>query len=110
MLKHYHSISAKRFLEILPKAAPPEPRKYSARELEKIYEQEETTLRELRLFLRDVLNKLGRDRKFHLFAKPVDTEDVSYTVVILMHFELNKYKICFTMHILDEFLRIVFEN
>ncbi|XP_076098505.1 ATPase family AAA domain-containing protein 2-like isoform X2 [Mytilus galloprovincialis] len=77
--------AAKRFLEILPKAAPPEPRKYSARELEKIYEQEETTLRELRLFLRDVLNKLGRDRKFHLFAKPVDTEDAPDYYEIIKH-------------------------
>lgn len=77
--------AAKRFLEILPKAAPPEPRKYSARELEKIYEQEETTLRELRLFLRDVLNKLGRDRKFQIFSKPVDTEDAPDYYEIIKH-------------------------
>ena len=33
-------------------------------------------MRELRLFLRDVVNKLGRDRKFNVFAKPVDPMEV----------------------------------
>lgn len=68
---------ATRLLEVLPKAPAPEPRKLTERELKALYNQEEATLRELRLFLRDVINKLGRDRKFQIFAKPVDLEDVS---------------------------------
>jgi glycerophosphoryl diester phosphodiesterase len=63
-------------LEELPRAAPPEPRQLTATELKKLQSQEEVTLRELRLFLRDVLNKLGRDRKFVIFTKPVDEEEV----------------------------------
>ena len=67
---------AERHLEVLQKAPTPEPRKLTTSELKRIHEQEESTLRELRLFLRDVINKLGRDRKFAIFAKPVDIEDV----------------------------------
>lgn len=65
-------------IETLPKAQKPEPRKLSPSELKRLHEQEEATLRELRLFLRDVINKLARDRKFGVFAKPVDVEDVIY--------------------------------
>ena len=68
--------AAKRMLEVLPKAPPPEPRKLTENEQKKLYNAEEIILRELRLFLRDVINKLGRDRKFGIFAKPVDIEDV----------------------------------
>lgn len=64
-------------LEVLPKAPPPEPRKLTEQEQQKLLEHEEATLTELRLFLRDVLNKLGQDRKFFIFTKPVDIEDVS---------------------------------
>lgn len=42
-----------------------------------LFEQEEDTLRELRIFLRDILSKLGREKKFSIFTKPVDIEDVS---------------------------------
>ncbi|XP_013413245.1 ATPase family AAA domain-containing protein 2 [Lingula anatina] len=75
--------AALRALEVLPKAPPPEPRKLTERELKKLYDQEESTMRELRLFLRDVLNKLSRDRKFQIFAKPVDEEEVPdyYTII-----------------------------
>ena len=45
-------------------------------ELTRLRDQEEATLRELRLFLRDVVSKLGRDRKFSIFTKPVDEEEV----------------------------------
>ncbi|XP_052778215.1 ATPase family AAA domain-containing protein 2-like [Mya arenaria] len=68
--------AAKRLLEVLPKAPPPEPRKLTEQEVKMLEEHEEATLTELRLFLRDVLNKLARDRKFFIFAKPVDIEDV----------------------------------
>ena len=70
--------AASRLLEVLPKARPVEPRKLTDAELKSIQKHEEKHLRELRLFLRDILNKLGRDRKFAIFAKPVDTEDVSW--------------------------------
>lgn len=69
-------LAAQRVLEVLPKAPPPEPRKLTDVELRKLQEHEESTLTELRLFLRDTLNKLGRDRKFFIFTKPVDIEDV----------------------------------
>ena len=68
--------TARRMLEELPKATPPSPRKLTDKELKKLQDQEEQTLRELRIFLRDVLNKLGRDRKFSIFTKPVDVEEV----------------------------------
>lgn len=68
---------SERKVEVLPKAPKPEPRKLTEEEQVRLYTQEETTLRELRLFLRDVINKLGRDRKFSVFAKPVDMEEVS---------------------------------
>ena len=62
---------------MLPKAKPLEPRRLTELELRRLREQEEATLRELRLFLRDVINKLSRDRKFSVFSRPVDTEEVS---------------------------------
>ena len=69
-------ISGTRSYEVLPKAKPPEPRQLTDTELKRLRKHEESTLRELRLFLRDILNKLGRDRKFSIFAKPVDIEEV----------------------------------
>ena len=68
----------------MPKAPPPEPRKLTETELKRLNSQEEATMRELRLFLRDCLNKLGRDRKFGLFAKPVDEEEVRAVQVELL--------------------------
>ena len=76
VVTYWHSSSAHRALELLPKVPPPEPRKLTERELKQLNQQEEETMRELRLFLRDILNKLGRDRKFQIFAKPVDEEEV----------------------------------
>lgn len=64
-------------MEVLPVAPAPEPRQLTERELAKLRDEEEAHLRELRLFLRDVLNKLGQDRKFGIFTKPVEIEDVS---------------------------------
>ena len=63
-------------LEVLPKAAPPPPRQLTATEVKRLRTHEDKTLRELRLFLREILNKLSKERKFQLFAKPVDAEDV----------------------------------
>lgn len=60
----------------LPPAPPPEPRRLTPSELERLRLQEEATLRELRLFLRDILTKLLRDRRYVMFAKPVDASEV----------------------------------
>lgn len=57
-------------------APPPPPRPLTKQELQKLEEQEEDTLRELRLFLRDVTNRLAQDKRFKAFTKPVDTEEV----------------------------------
>ncbi|CAL1540288.1 unnamed protein product, partial [Lymnaea stagnalis] len=67
--------AAQRILEVLPKAAPPKPRELTQQELDQLVEKEELTLMELRIFLRDVLNKLGSDKKFSIFAKPVNREE-----------------------------------
>ncbi|XP_054717398.1 LOW QUALITY PROTEIN: ATPase family AAA domain-containing protein 2-like [Uloborus diversus] len=63
--------------EILPVAPPlPVSRKLTAEELERLRQREEATLRELRVFLRDILTKLARDRRFSVFSRPVDPEEV----------------------------------
>lgn len=53
-----------------------EPRKLSEKELSKLRKKEDAALRELRLFLRDILSKITRDRRFNIFLKPVDVEEV----------------------------------
>ena len=45
-------------------------------ELESLRAMEENILRELRLFLREIVWKLMADRKFKEFLKPVDLEEV----------------------------------
>lgn len=61
----------------------PKQRVLTPAELKRLQQQEDQHLRELRLFLRDVINKLGRDRKFGIFTKPVDEEEVPdyYTII-----------------------------
>ncbi|KAI4873114.1 hypothetical protein NFI96_015547 [Prochilodus magdalenae] len=77
-------------LEVLPVAPPPPPRQLSKQEQQKLEEQEEDTLRELRLFLRDVTNRLAQDKRFKAFTKPVDTEEVpDYTTVIKQPMDLS---------------------
>lgn len=63
-------------LEVLPVAPPPPPRQLTEEETQRLEEQEEGTLRELRLFLRDVTNRLSQDKRFKAFTKPVDLEEV----------------------------------
>lgn len=58
----FHSESE--VLEVLPKAAPPQMATLTQQELEKIEHAEESTMRSLRLFLRDVLTRLAQDRRF----------------------------------------------
>jgi len=63
-------------VEVLPFAPTPPPRQLSEAELQKARQDEENTMRELRIFLRDVNAKLFQDRRFKEFAKPVDLQEV----------------------------------
>ncbi|XP_015213378.2 ATPase family AAA domain-containing protein 2 isoform X1 [Lepisosteus oculatus] len=79
-----------RALEVLPVAPPAPPRQLSEAELQRLEEQEEDTLRELRLFLRDVTNRLAMDKRFRAFTKPVDIEEVpDYKTVIRQPMDLS---------------------
>ncbi len=51
------------------------PRKLSEEELRNLSKEEESILRELRIFLREMLGRLFRDRRFSIFTKPVDPEE-----------------------------------
>uniref|UniRef100_A0A667ZP81 ATPase family AAA domain-containing protein 2 n=1 Tax=Myripristis murdjan TaxID=586833 RepID=A0A667ZP81_9TELE len=80
----------KRCEEVLPLAEAPGPRVLSAEEQRRLAEQEENTLRELRLFLRDVTKRLATDKRFSIFSKPVDIEEVSdYLEVIRQPMDLS---------------------
>ncbi|XP_039941554.1 ATPase family AAA domain-containing protein 2-like [Hirundo rustica] len=61
-------------LEVLPVAPPPKPRKLTEEEIRQVEEQEEDTLRELRIYLRDVAQRLFIDKRFKAFTKPVGPE------------------------------------
>ncbi|KAM6953957.1 ATPase family AAA domain-containing protein 2B [Aplochiton taeniatus] len=75
---------------VLPMAEAPAPRILSAQEQRRLAEQEENTLRELRLFLRDVTRRLATDKRFSIFSKPVDIEEVSdYLEVIRQPMDLS---------------------
>lgn len=77
-------------LEVLPVALPPPPRQLTQEETQRLEEQEEGTLRELRLFLRDVTNRLSQDKRFKAFTKPVDLEEVpDYAEVIKKPMDLS---------------------
>lgn len=56
-------IDNKQYLEELPIAPTPSPPKLSETELKNIICQEENTLRELRIFLRDICAKLARNKQ-----------------------------------------------
>ncbi|XP_062323855.1 ATPase family AAA domain-containing protein 2B isoform X1 [Osmerus eperlanus] len=76
--------------ERLAVAATPGPRVLSPEEQSRLAEQEENTLRELRLFLRDVTKRLATDKRFNIFSKPVDIEEVSdYLEVIGQPMDLS---------------------
>ncbi|KAM4633283.1 ATPase family AAA domain-containing protein 2B [Polymixia lowei] len=82
--------TAERCEEVLPAAEAPGPRVLSAEEQRRLAEQEENTLRELRLFLRDVTKRLATDKRFSIFSKPVDIEEVSdYLEVIRQPMDLS---------------------
>ncbi|XP_027140035.1 ATPase family AAA domain-containing protein 2B isoform X2 [Larimichthys crocea] len=82
--------NTERCKEILPVADAPGPRVLSTEEQRRLAEQEENTLRELRLFLRDVTKRLATDKRFNIFSKPVDIEEVSdYLEVIRQPMDLS---------------------
>ncbi|XP_075561822.1 ATPase family AAA domain-containing protein 2-like [Pelecanus crispus] len=82
--------TAWRTLEVLPVAPPPKPRQLTEEEMRQLEEQEEDTLRELRIFLRDVTDRLAVDRRFRAFTKPVDPEEVpDYDAVIKQPMDLS---------------------
>ncbi|KAK2502271.1 hypothetical protein MC885_020053 [Smutsia gigantea] len=77
-------------MEVLPLALPSPPRQLSESEKNRMEDQEENTLRELRLFLRDVTKRLATDKRFSIFSKPVDIEEVSdYLEVIKEPMDLS---------------------
>ncbi|XP_038606801.1 ATPase family AAA domain-containing protein 2B [Tachyglossus aculeatus] len=77
-------------MEVLPLALPSPPRQLSESEKQRMEDQEENTLRELRLFLRDVTKRLATDKRFNIFSKPVDIEEVSdYLEVIKEPMDLS---------------------
>uniref|UniRef100_A0A8C5MX23 ATPase family AAA domain-containing protein 2 n=1 Tax=Leptobrachium leishanense TaxID=445787 RepID=A0A8C5MX23_9ANUR len=77
-------------LEVLPLAPPPEPRRLTDEEIKRLEEQEEDTHRELRLFLREVAQRLANDKRFRAFGKPVDLEEVpDYVTVIAQPMDLS---------------------
>ncbi|XP_071042928.1 ATPase family AAA domain-containing protein 2 isoform X4 [Parasteatoda tepidariorum] len=71
--------------EELPLAPPPVIHKLTDNELQRLREKEEATLRELRLFLRDIVTKLARDRRFSVFSRPVDPEEVPDYQEVIKH-------------------------
>ncbi|KAL7829226.1 hypothetical protein AOLI_G00301110 [Acnodon oligacanthus] len=86
-------------LEVLPLAPPPPPPQMTESELMRLEEQEEDTLRELRLFLRSVTERLALDRRFKAFTKPVDIEEVpDYCTVIKQPMDLSTVLTKIDMH------------
>ncbi|CAL8394639.1 unnamed protein product [Arctogadus glacialis] len=82
--------TVERGAEVLPVAEAPGPRALSAEEQWRLAEQEENTQRELRLFLRDVTKRLATDKRFSIFSKPVDIDEVSdYLDVIRQPMDLS---------------------
>ncbi|XP_065601782.1 ATPase family AAA domain-containing protein 2-like [Cyrtonyx montezumae] len=77
-------------LEAVPVAPPPKPQPLTEEELKHLEEQQEDTLHELRIFLRDVTRRLAIDRRFRAFTKPVDLEEVpDYDTIIKQPMDLS---------------------
>lgn len=63
-------------METLPVAPNPVQRDLTREELDKLDKQRHAVMRELRIFLRDITNKLIAERKFKDFVNPVNCEEV----------------------------------
>ncbi|KAI1287653.1 ATPase family AAA domain-containing protein 2B [Halotydeus destructor] len=69
--------------EVLPEVVVKDNRKLSDAELKRLKKKEEQALRQLRLFLGEIIIKIMRDRRFQDFLQPVDQADApDYTDVI----------------------------
>ncbi|NXR98892.1 ATAD2 protein, partial [Oxylabes madagascariensis] len=73
----FYSIPSCQPLEVLPVAPPPKPRNLTEEEIRQVEELEEDMLRELRIYLRDVAQRLITDKRFKAFTKPIDPEEVT---------------------------------
>ena len=60
-------------LAVLPA---PESRALTEKEEKRLKRKEESLLRELRIFLRDIWTKINRENKFFMFRMPVNTDEV----------------------------------
>ncbi|KAJ8334464.1 hypothetical protein SKAU_G00401030 [Synaphobranchus kaupii] len=70
--------------------APASKKKAVLQAMERLEEEEEDTLRELRLFLRSVTGRLTMDKRFKAFTKPVDIQEVpDYLTVIKQPMDLS---------------------
>lgn len=86
-------------LKELPLAPDPMPKKLTDEEKKMLYEKEEVSLRELRIFLREICAKLARNRQFFMFTKPVDTEEVpDYNMIIKQPMDLETMMTKIDMH------------
>ncbi|XP_076748821.1 ATPase family AAA domain-containing protein 2B-like isoform X1 [Xylocopa sonorina] len=86
-------------LEELPLAPDPLPKKLTEEEKKMLYEKQEVSLRELRIFLREICAKLARNRQFFMFTKPVDTEEVpDYNMIIKQPMDLETMMTKIDMH------------
>ncbi|XP_048505295.1 ATPase family AAA domain-containing protein 2-like isoform X2 [Athalia rosae] len=86
-------------LEQLPLAPAYVPKKMTENERICLYEKEEASLRELRIFLREICAKLARNRQFFMFTKPVDTEEVpDYNMIIKQPMDLETMMTKIDMH------------
>lgn len=94
LTKIFHPHEVLQALEVLPVAPPPEPRPLTAEEVKQLEEQEEDTFRELRIFLRNVTHRLAIDKRFRVFTKPVDPDEVllisSLDEICVSHNDLKK--------------------
>ena len=63
-------------MEVLPVAPNPAQRNLSHEEVERLEKQRHAVMRELRIFLRDITNKLIAERKFKDFVNAVNRDEV----------------------------------
>ena len=66
----------------LPVAPNPVQRDLTQEELDKLDKQRRAVMRELRIFLRDITNKLIAERKFKDFVNPVNCDEVIFRNVV----------------------------